>query len=242
MALASYMIWQYDIRHHPGWLPYLTVGGAAERGPVHGIWSLWRRRSVKVCTAFPFTFSFPQSCGWFCKTLFLVFSRMVGGDVTVAWMDHKYCIFNLQQYCPHLKENDDADDDVDQMIMLLFFSNRIIVTNTYVLLGPGRVTRKTTILMQRVSALAAEEPVPISELSSSLLLLIVFTWRPKDSKNILVNDCLISARSAVERTMCDFSTLLLSMSSPCWLLDNPLQPKIGNFNVYCDRVMFLLLL
>ena len=90
------------------------------------------------------------------------------------------------------------------------------MTNS-VLAGPGRVTRKTTILMQRVSARDAEEPVLISELSPPLLLLvlIVFTRRPKDSKNILVNDCLISARSAVERTMCDFSTLLLSMSSPC---------------------------
>ena len=94
-------------------LQWLTVGGPAERGSVHGIWSLWRRRSVKVCTAFHFTFSFPQSCDWFCKILFLVFSRMVGGDVTVAWMDHKYCIFNLQQYCHHLKENDDDDDDVN---------------------------------------------------------------------------------------------------------------------------------
>ena len=120
------------------------------------------------------------------------------------------------------------------MIMLFFKQDH---RDEYVLAGPGRVTRKTTILMQRVSALAAEEPVPISELSSSLLLLIVFTWRPKDSKDILVNDCLISARSAVERTMCDFSTLLLSMSSPCWLLDNPLQPKIGNFNVFWDRVL-----
>ena len=35
------------------------------------------------------------SCGWFCEILFLVFSRMVGGDVTVAWMDHKYSIFIL---------------------------------------------------------------------------------------------------------------------------------------------------
>ena len=63
--------------------------------------------------------------------------------------------------------------DVDQMIILFFFSNRIIVTNS-VLPGPGRVTRKTTILMQRVNALAEEGPVLISELSSSLLLMIVF--------------------------------------------------------------------
>ena len=107
-------ILQCDIRHHPGWLPYLTVGSAAERGSVHGFWSLWRRRSVKVCTAFPFTFSFPQSCDWFCKILFLVFSRMVGGDVTVAWMDHKYSIFILlAAMLAYLKEKDDADDDVD---------------------------------------------------------------------------------------------------------------------------------
>ena len=36
------------------WLPYLPAGGPAERGPVHGIWSLWRRRSVQVCTAATF--------------------------------------------------------------------------------------------------------------------------------------------------------------------------------------------
>ena len=64
-----------------------------------------------------------------------------------------------------LKEKDDADDVVDKMIMLFFKQDH---RDEYVLPGPGRVTRKTTILMQRVSALAAEEPVPISELSSSL--------------------------------------------------------------------------
>ena len=56
----------------------------------------------------------------------------------------------------------DVDED-DYMIMLFFKQDH---RDEYVLPGPGRVTRKTTILMQRVSALAAEEPVPISELSS----------------------------------------------------------------------------
>ena len=42
------------------------------------------------------------------------FSRMVGGDVTVAWMDHKYSIFILlAAMLAYLKEKDDADDDVD---------------------------------------------------------------------------------------------------------------------------------
>ena len=86
-----------------------------------------------------------------------------------------------------MKENDDADADEDDYMIMLFFKQDH--RDEYVLPGPGRVTRKTTILMQRVSALAAEEPVPISELSLSLLLLIVFTRRRKDSKDILVNDC-----------------------------------------------------
>ena len=57
------------------------------------------------------------------------------------------------------------------MIMLFFKQDH---RDEYVLPGPGRVTRKTTILMQRVNALAEEGPVLISELSSSLLLMIVF--------------------------------------------------------------------
>ena len=71
----------------------------------------------------------------------------------------------------------DVDED-DYMIMLFFKQDH---RDEYVLPGPERVMRKTTILMQRVNALAAEGPVQISELSLSLLLMIIVTWRPKDS-------------------------------------------------------------
>ena len=60
-----------------------------------------------------------------------------------------------------MKENDDADADEDDYMIMLFFKQDH--RDEYVLPGPGRVTRKTTILMQRVNALAAEEPVLISE-------------------------------------------------------------------------------
>ena len=78
-----------------GWLPYLPAGGPAERGSVHGIWSLWRRRSLQVCTAFLSALSELKAVTVFVKSWFLFFpilgwwevmSRLLGWITSTAFL------------------------------------------------------------------------------------------------------------------------------------------------------------